>query len=412
MDDLDTSFADIEHVSDSSTFTNAKLQQDSELLHVLDTPFAGRVSIDRREIALQTANSEYAEHCPNRLVFWSDASVRLSLSRGYRAGISIVWRGKTASAGWQNKTYTLHGSFSTEEAEFFGIAEAMKLAARMIEASDSAGPDSRGRPTHLVIYTDSQSSLRWVRDVDTLGPFQRRSITRQRELAMLKQRGRALVDMGVDLELKWVPGHAGVAGNSMADHHAGLASKSVGSVFGGLRFDQLQPVADAYLQSPPGWATRIKKTMLKRQQTSARQALPRFNMRLRSAARVTNSSLRRSASPSHQKESEHKARLVNKRMEKFQKMLQMQIKEAVTPGSRPVSGRNSSPIARPLTRDVVVNGITKKVAVRLPPPPPLPKPRTVPTGEDSEEIRRKQVTQPQKSQRAWDRLKVLLRLGA
>ena len=416
-DDEDTSVSDIECVSDGRTFTNAKLQHDSELLEVLNTPFAGRVNIEMRDIALQAANSEYTCLRPNRLVFWSDASIRKGTSSGYGAGISIVWRGKTASAGWQNKTYTLHGYFNTDEAEFFGIAEAMKLAAGMIKSSDSAGLESQDGPTHLVIYTDNQSCLRWVRDVDSFRPAKQYSITRQRELAMLKQRGKALVDMGIDLELRWVPGHAGVAGNNVADLYAKRASKYGGSVFGGLLYDQLQPVADAYLQRPLTSVTRVGKK-LKRQKPSntLRNSVPEAprgsQMRLRSAAQPANSSLRRSVSRSHQKDAAQRERQAGKRMERFQKILQMQIKETIIPGSLPASGRKALPITRPLMRDVVIDGVTKKLAKRPPPPSPSLKPRKVVIEEDLEEIPRTHETQPQKPRRTWDRLKVLLKLDS
>lgn len=409
LDDEDSSESDLECVGDGINFANAKLQRDSELLYVLNTPFAGKVSIDNRDSALKVASSEYTNDWCDRLVFWSDASIRNFAGENQSAGIAVVWRTRHGSHAWQNKTYTLRGYFNIDETEFFGIAEAMRLAAAMMKASDG-----RGQGTKVVIYADNQACLRWVRDFDNVGPTRQYLITRQRELAILKKRGKALVEMGVDLELRWVPAHAGVGGNRMADTLAGRASKYGGSVFGGLRFDQLEPVADAYLQdisrsAPP---TRLARKLARTPPRTAMHEPPSsFHMRLRSANRAANVGLRRSLpelTKSQNKALNRSARLASKRMERYQKMLSMQANETVTPGTKSTARRSPLPIPRALTRTITIDGVTKKLVKR--PPPPLLTPRKVIIEEDPEELPSQQEIEPQRKRRTWSRLKVFLNL--
>ena len=413
LDNDSSSDSELECVGDSRNFTNAKLQRDSELLKILHTRFAGTVRMDPRGTALQVATSEYTKDRDNRLVFWSDASIRNGADTGYGAGISVVWRGKLASHGWQNKTYILHGYFNTNEAEFFGIAEAMKIAAAMVKSSDPV--EGYSRATKVVIYSDNQGCLRWVKDFETVGPVRQYSITRQRELAILKKRAKALVDMGVDLELRWVPGHSGVQGNTMADTLAGRASRFGGSVFGGLRYDHLEPIADAYLQAPP------RDVVLKRRsphpaRITKRATTPTFHMRLRSAnpARVAGAGLQQSLSPTPKIVKQGVTRttkLAGKKMERFHQILQMQAKDTMISGSLSITRRSPSPATRQFTRAIMVDGVAKKVADRPPPPPLRPlQPRTVIIEEDPQEVQEELKRQPQKKRRTWDRLKILLKL--
>ncbi|KAK4916337.1 hypothetical protein LTR66_017026 [Elasticomyces elasticus] len=61
----------------------------------------------------------------------------------------------------------------------------------------------------VTIYTDSQACLTNI-------AYSRNGL-QQEELAKLLYRARILDDMGVDLTMRWVPGHCSVRGNVMAD---------------------------------------------------------------------------------------------------------------------------------------------------------------------------------------------------
>lgn len=369
-----------ERVSDGRSCTDIETQHDLGLLHRLNRPFAGTVTINPRETALQIASSEHLRTEANRLVLWTDASVRSSFYNDspYAAGISIVWRPSHTPHDWKNQTYGLRGHFTTGEAEFFAIAEAMRLAVEMVR--DRTKRSGHNQPDQVVIYTDSQTSLVWISRYHHFSLSARYRVARQRELAILKQRARALTKMGVNLELRYVPGHANVEGNVMADFFAKRASGSAAGYVVSEQYEQLEPAVDGYLGSRPPLASLARsQRVLHQRRLGKREAAPILNMRFRSSTRATN--VGSSLSPTNRATS---ARMIlsqrplrpGKNMKKYRALMQSQLKKTVLPKTQPVPQRIPSLKIQDLRRTITIDGVTKQIMKRPPPPPPpvLPRP--------------------------------------
>ena len=103
------------------------------------------------------------------------------------------------------EAWTLRGGASAFDAELSALARAVGLAAH------GASPGAQVR-----IFTDSQAAMRRVLD-DRPGPGQQEAIRCIVGARRLCRRGAAV-------SIHWVPGHAGVAGNEIADQWAGDAA--------------------------------------------------------------------------------------------------------------------------------------------------------------------------------------------
>ena len=103
------------------------------------------------------------------------------------------------------EAWTLRGRASAFDAELSALARAVELSAH------GAVPGSSVR-----IFTDSQAAMRRVLD-DRPGPGQWEAVRCIIGARRLQQRGAAI-------SIHWVPGHAGITGNEIADQWAGDAA--------------------------------------------------------------------------------------------------------------------------------------------------------------------------------------------
>lgn len=109
------------------------------------------------------------------------------------------------------------------EAEFSAINEALKLA--LSQCKDSFTHDPSARIASVYIYTDSQESLSQIRDTHSIDMFPLESV-QHKQMPLLKANAQELRDLGVRLFLCWIPGHAFVEGNELADQFAKRTRRS------------------------------------------------------------------------------------------------------------------------------------------------------------------------------------------
>ena len=211
-------------ISSKTQWTQAGRQE--RLKDELLKPFAGRVFIDSHEKGLETARSEYRIiDLTNKLVFWTDASHKFKGRDDM--GIAFVWKDQHHDARWNTKQYYIRGDgrLDNDDAEFFAISEAMRVAAQICQAGNQRPANEDAKVSSVVIYTDSQYALRHISSAHASATNIGRS---QWELARLKERARVLSNMGVHVELHWVKGHRDVEGNILADKLAGIAANGPG----------------------------------------------------------------------------------------------------------------------------------------------------------------------------------------
>ena len=96
------------------------------------------------------------------------------------------------------------------QAEMTAIIYALK------DLNTSADNGSRSLPKHLVINTDSLSSLHLIRKQDQyMLPF---------ALSEFNIQHKMLIEKDVDILYNWIPSHVGILGNDLADKYAKTAS--------------------------------------------------------------------------------------------------------------------------------------------------------------------------------------------
>lgn len=207
----------------------------SNLFETLLGACGARVEIDDRLTAKRIAIDEYVSpERLNRFVVWTDASHTSDAN-----GIAIVWRKNPAINIWSHLVFKLDPIFCNNTAEFFAISEAVKLAVQRLQGGV--------RVSKLIIYTDSQSALLWIRDYHTKIPNQRCKFPRQFELAKLKENVNKLSNTGAEVIFRWVPGHSAVSGNVRADR---LAARAARSSTGSSHFPRLQYPVNGYVEPP------------------------------------------------------------------------------------------------------------------------------------------------------------------
>ncbi|EHK40288.1 hypothetical protein TRIATDRAFT_302686 [Trichoderma atroviride IMI 206040] len=80
----------------------------------------------------------------------------------------------------------------------------------------------------VTIYSDCRGALEQVKSFWEKKPVGKTRVCSDPNICKLIMRSQCLQQMGVHLELCWVPGHSGVEGNDIADKGAYMAAKSQG----------------------------------------------------------------------------------------------------------------------------------------------------------------------------------------
>lgn len=199
---------------------------DDRLQHFRDvlvnTPCAGEVVIDSRYQALLHANTACRSYNAQQLVMFTDGSQTHKYT-----GIGLVWLEEGPPKTWGHKAYTLWDNFSSSDAEIYGLYEAIVRGKDLCMLRFHTKVGDRGaKPSDkkLVIYTDNQGSLEDIRDFHQRKTRKQLEYKKMLHLANLKALVSDLVNPGIQVEMRWVPGHSKVEGNVLADQYAKIGA--------------------------------------------------------------------------------------------------------------------------------------------------------------------------------------------
>ena len=121
-------------------------------------------------------------------------------------GAAAAWkRGST----WQTCKTSLGKRKEIFDAELWGVSGALKVAL-----------NTAGNQEAITIFLDSQAAIKKIRKSD--------GGAGQAVASQIHKRTRQLMDRGHTVEVRWVPGHAGVEGNEVADQAAKQAAEGRG----------------------------------------------------------------------------------------------------------------------------------------------------------------------------------------
>ncbi|KAL7786300.1 hypothetical protein V8C37DRAFT_392565 [Trichoderma ceciliae] len=143
-------------------------------------------------------------------------------------GAAVVYKSFEGDQSWQERYFSPSNGGGSALAELAAIADGLAIATAEIMLSrgqNSVGPGRMATKFKVTILTDSTNALGRIRKLQKSvasearlrdDPIARRIITRSQYLARA----------GVQLELRWVPGHSQVEGHALADSAARYAAKN------------------------------------------------------------------------------------------------------------------------------------------------------------------------------------------
>jgi ribonuclease HI len=170
-------------------------------------PFPDKIFIECRASAIEYATRIFDGGEINRcLVMWVDGSVQ---SPPRCDNLDVV---SASAVGWldfSSNTWTesvaiaslKHSFGNPTEAELIAIYEAFRIACDQVDTFD-----------RLILFSDSQCALKGLRDHSSF-PF----LPEKDAIYSILRCANQLYDVGVDVELRWVPGHSRVIGNVRVD---------------------------------------------------------------------------------------------------------------------------------------------------------------------------------------------------
>jgi ribonuclease HI len=192
----------------------SKIRQDLK-----DKLFKGDVVIAPRHVARAEAANEVdfgAEQ--DRSVYWTDAS-RL---RNSRCGIGVAYCSSTET--WVKLSWHVRGPLKTHVLEVYAISKALEIAwerCRNVEAEK--------RPSSVRIYSDCPAALEYFSQLGKTLVELKRFPHGEELVGPGIIAATQLSDLQITVELRYVPGHAGILGNIKADRAANTGAKrSVG----------------------------------------------------------------------------------------------------------------------------------------------------------------------------------------
>lgn len=177
--------------------------------------FTGKVIISPQKQALHhatlanTSPPSTPEFGPHHLTLYTDASWSHPPTTPPKSSMAIVHR-LLPTSPWSESAYTISASRRGRQSycEILAIEAALGIAKTTVQRSGA------GTITRVTVFSDAQPAL------DAIGkPRVRHTDCFARGAAY----SAALAAMGVEVEVRWVPGHCGVEGNERADAVAGLA---------------------------------------------------------------------------------------------------------------------------------------------------------------------------------------------
>lgn len=172
--------------------------------------FVGEVIIEESDAALAHAQKEYSDPNPSkRMVFWTDGIIKGgNLQNRYKGlgGSGVAY--KNANAAWTRRAFKYGYAIKMNVTKVYGICKALQIAkANIVEAEEG-----EERLDVVVIYSESVWALERLRN------------SRVRAKPQGSQHGiRASImlgEMGVKVELRWVPAKSTLKGQILAQQAA------------------------------------------------------------------------------------------------------------------------------------------------------------------------------------------------
>lgn len=234
------------HISSTAKANKkANLRRELALLRATaELKFHGQVIIEPREDATLAATTTRNSQNPDgtrQLVFFVDGSrsanikdkrKRKAPESGRAAGAAVVYQ--TNGRAWEERTFCLANGYNAKIAEKAAIAEGLAIALSQILL---LGSDQRQVQSKVVIFTDCQEAMNRVDELRrislTEGRLRGDPIVRK-----LVTRSQYLHGLGVEVEIRWVPGHSGVEGNVRADAAARSAAWRIPGLADGVYLDE------------------------------------------------------------------------------------------------------------------------------------------------------------------------------
>ncbi|RFU75554.1 tick transposon [Trichoderma arundinaceum] len=141
-------------------------------------------------------------------------------------GAAVVYKPREGSQNWQVRYFAILNRRGSTLAEQAAIADGLDIATReamLVRGQNCIGP--KGAAAKVIVFTDSVSALQRIQKI------QKSAVTEAQLLGdpiihKLITRSQYLRRIGVQLELRWVPGHSKVEGNALADTEARYAAKN------------------------------------------------------------------------------------------------------------------------------------------------------------------------------------------
>ncbi|KAJ0416833.1 hypothetical protein BJY00DRAFT_316548 [Aspergillus carlsbadensis] len=147
----------------------------------------------------------------------SSPSETESLPPPIYSSAAVVYEDHTKPLGWNERGFGLQGVVDSSEAEMCAVDQALQLALDTL------------RPGHswkrVSILTDSQVALRALAE-QLKGEVRSHSEGVKAAAEPAGPKALKLRDWGIQLELRWVPGHKKIPGNVVADHYAGCTREA------------------------------------------------------------------------------------------------------------------------------------------------------------------------------------------
>ena len=171
--------------------------------------FAGDIVIQERVSAMTQALSEHTQDGPSRKepgrhAFHVDAAVS---RENILTGLAVVYKSdrQDGASPWTARGYRIYLALEQQDAETWAIWQALQCVLEKVQA-DRESEKPRNPYSLAVVYSDCKGAL--YRISNNSGEVEVQLIIRQS--VELKQ-------LGVDVQLHWVPGHRNVPGNELAD---------------------------------------------------------------------------------------------------------------------------------------------------------------------------------------------------
>ncbi len=180
--------------------------------------FAGQIVIQDHFSAMRQALSEHARDGtrrkePGRHSYHVDAAFS---SGCLTAGIAVVHKSHRQdwASPWTGRGYSLHQMPDSEDAETWAIWQALRIILEKVR-TDRGSKKPEDPCSLAVIYSDCTTALQKIGD------------NRGRAAQKIAAQSIELYQLGVDVQLHWVPGHRNIPGNELADLISHQAKQSV-----------------------------------------------------------------------------------------------------------------------------------------------------------------------------------------